>query len=91
MQSFYDDDQILLTLYCKDPSSGSGPDCPAFYKTTRGDWTAQGERTDEEVTSQLIALKPSETSVMLPDALVDLFCRRYVREKYGVDIPGAPG
>ncbi len=42
-----------------------------------------------EVEEQLVGLKPSESYVEIPERLLDHLVRRYVKERYGLDLDGA--
>ncbi|GAA0954508.1 hypothetical protein [Nonomuraea longicatena] len=80
-------DDLDLTFYCKDPDSVPGEDCATFYRTNRDTWIVQGDRREEsQVVAQLVALKPFETSVEVPESLIDLLVRRYAKERYGTDL-----
>jgi len=82
-----DGDDVVLSFYCKTPGSNDEFECPAFHRTDRGTWMAQGERREgPRVRSQLRAPKESEGAVELPDDLADLFARLYVKERYGIDL-----
>jgi hypothetical protein len=64
---------VRLTFVCKDPSSRTDDDCPAFYQTDRGTWVVQGWRiTDRDVRDQLRNLAEDETYLEIPDGLVRL-------------------
>ncbi len=84
---------VRLTFYAKDPGSFQGQDCPTFYKTDRRTWIVQGDRRDEpEVIAQVVGFKPEEGLLELPEALVDLVARMYVKENYGINLGvGAAG
>ncbi|WP_433328802.1 hypothetical protein [Spirillospora sp. CA-294931] len=84
-----DDDDLIATFVCKDPGSGDLDDCPAFYRTNRKTWIAQGKRRGEGVAAQLRSLADDETFCELPDQLMDLIARVYVKEHYGIDLGGA--
>ncbi|KAB2344912.1 hypothetical protein F8566_30445 [Actinomadura rudentiformis] len=91
MQHSFDHEGVVLSFYCKTPSSNIQDDCPAFHRTDRGSWAVQGERREEnEVRVQLRAPKETEGCVEIPDDLADLFVRMYAKEKYGVDLGAAP-
>jgi hypothetical protein len=78
---------VRLTFYCKNPDSVPGEDCATFYRTDRKTWVVQGDRREEpELRSQLVALKPWETSVEVPEPLVELLVHQYVKERYGIDL-----
>ncbi|MDX6738943.1 hypothetical protein [Actinocorallia sp. A-T 12471] len=53
----------------------------------------QGDRREEpEVVAQVVGFKSEEGLVELPEALVDLLARMYVKENYGIDLGvGAAG
>lgn len=90
MKPSTDDEEIVLSFYCKTTGSFDEKDCPAFHRTDRGTWMVQGERHDgPRVRSQLRAPKKTEGAVEIPDDLADLFARMYVKERYGVDLGGA--
>ena len=81
MQTPDGDDDLRLTFYCKDPDSKPDEDCATFYRTSRSTWIVQGDRREEpSVLAQLKALKARETAVEIPDALVELFVRTYLKE-----------
>ncbi|WP_327089558.1 hypothetical protein OIE66_02740 [Nonomuraea sp. NBC_01738] len=87
MQTSRPADDLRLAFYCTDPDSVPGEDCATFYRTNRGTWIVQGDRRDEpHVVAQLVALKPSETSVEIPEPLVELLVRSYAKERYGIDL-----
>lgn len=87
MQTSKPADSLRLTFYCKDPASVPGEDCATFYRTSEGTWIVQGDRREEpRVVRQLVALKPSESSVEVPGPLIDLFVRIYAKEHYGIDL-----
>ncbi|MBB5083170.1 hypothetical protein HNR40_008673 [Nonomuraea endophytica] len=87
MQTSNPADGLHLAFYCTDPDSVPGEDCATFYQTNRGTWIVQGDRREEpDVVTQLVALKPSESSVEVPGPLVDLLVRRYAKERYGIDL-----
>lgn len=81
-------DDLLATFFCKDPNSVDTDDCPAFYETDRRSWIVQGKRRGTRVAAQLRALGDDETFVEIPEPLVELFVRRYVKERYGTDLCG---
>lgn len=83
------DDGLIATFVCKDPGSGDLDDCPAFYRTNRGSWIAQGKSHGEEVAAQLHSLADDETFCEIPGPLMDLIARTYVKEHYGIDLDGA--
>ncbi|WP_157429850.1 hypothetical protein [Actinomadura oligospora] len=64
-------------------------DCAIFYRTDRASWVVQGDRMRPEVEEQLVGLKPSESYVEIPERLLDHLVRRYVKERYGLDLDGA--
>jgi hypothetical protein len=86
MQSPDAGDDLLATFYCKDPSSVDTDDCAAFYHTDRRTWIVQGKRRGAKVAAQLRALGDDEMFVEIPEPLVELFVRRYVKERYGTDL-----
>jgi hypothetical protein len=87
MKTPHTNDGLRLTFFCKDPASVPGEDCATFYRTNRSSWVVQGDRREEpELISQLVALKPCETSVEVPEPLVELFVNTYVKERYGIDL-----
>jgi hypothetical protein len=86
MQSPDAGDELLATFYCKDPDSIDTDDCPAFYRTDRRSWIVQGKRRGDSVAVQLRALGEDETFVEIPEPLVELFVRRYVKEHHGTDL-----
>ncbi|TMR91305.1 hypothetical protein [Nonomuraea basaltis] len=79
---------VIVSFYCKDPVSTGTEDCPTFYRTNRSSWIVQGDRHDEHVKAQLRGLKPTETSVEIPERLVDQMVVMYAKERYGVDLTG---
>ncbi|MFC5185661.1 hypothetical protein [Actinomadura harenae] len=89
MRTPADDDDLIATFVCKDPESGDLDDCPAFYRTNRGSWIAQGKRRGPQVAAQLRSLADDETFCEFPDPLMDLVVRTYVKERYGIDLGGA--
>ncbi len=91
MQSVDDDGSMVVTFYCKRPDSTAGKDCASFYQTNRDSWIVQGDRRGEHVAEQLQGLKPSETFLEVPESLVELFVRKYVEERYGINLGGAAG
>jgi hypothetical protein len=91
VQSADPDDEPRATFYCKDPGSVDTDDCAAFYQTDRRSWIVQGKRRGGAVAAQLRALAVDETFVEIPEPLVELFVRRYVKERYGTDLGGAAG
>ena len=91
MQSPDVDGGLHATFYCKDPGSVDTDDCAAFYYTDRLSWIVQGKRRGAAVAAQLRALADDETFVEIPEPLVELFVRRYVKERYGTDLGGAAG
>jgi hypothetical protein len=84
-------DDLLATFYCKDPNSVDTDDCAAVYHTDRQTWIVQGKRRGATVAAQLRALEGDETFVEVPEALVELFVRRYAEERYGTDLGRAAG
>ncbi|WP_371778737.1 hypothetical protein [Streptosporangium subroseum] len=87
MQTSHTHDGLRLTFFCTDPASVPGEDCATFYRTDRDTWVVQGDRREEpEVITQLVALKPYETSVEVPGPLVELLVHKYVKERYGIDL-----
>lgn len=82
-------DDLLATFYCKDPGSVDTDDCPAFYQTDRQTWVVQGKQRGSKVAEQLRALADDETFVEIPEPLVELFVRRYAKERYGTDLGSA--
>lgn len=89
MQSSESGDDLVAIFYCKDPDSVDIDDCSAFYHTDRRSWIVQGKRRGAAVAAQLRALGEDETFVEIPEPLVELFVRRYVKERYGTDL-GSP-
>lgn len=81
MQTPNDGDDLRLTFYCKDPDSRPDEDCATFYRTNRRTWVVQGDRREEpEVMAQLKAPKSGETAVEVPERLVELLVRTYLKE-----------
>jgi hypothetical protein len=91
MQSSDAGGELRAVFYCKDPGSVDTDDCPAFYQTDRYSWIVQGKRRGAAVAEQLRALADDETFVEIGGPLVDLFVRRYVKERYGTDLGAAAG
>ncbi|MGW6201499.1 hypothetical protein ACWF0M_35495 [Kribbella sp. NPDC055110] len=92
MQTPSTDDDLTVRFYCKDPGSKSSDDCPSFYSTDRGSWVVQGQALGDEVGAQLRGLKPEETFLEVPQALIERFVHMYVEERYGVDLrPASQG
>jgi hypothetical protein len=90
MEKLPSDSDLIITFYCKDPDSNFQNDCATFYRTERQSWVVQGDKMGPEVAPKLTALADHETYLEIPDALADRFARMYVKERYGVDLPGAP-
>ncbi len=80
------DDSLTATFYCKDPESHGADDCETFYKTDRDSWLVQGKRRGPQVAAQLVGLAEDETFLEVSDRTVDAFARKYVKERYGVDL-----
>ncbi|MGH3942319.1 MAG: hypothetical protein ACRDTG_27605 [Pseudonocardiaceae bacterium] len=91
MQSADAGDDLLATFYCKDPDSVDTDDCAAFYHTDRRTWIVQGKRRGAKVAAQLQALGDGETFSEISEQLVELFVRRYVKERYGIDLGSTAG
>lgn len=91
MQSPDADDAIRLTFYCKDGDSQGDKQCESFYSTDRGSWMVQGKRRGEKVATQLVGLADDETFCEISGPTMDLFIRMYVRDRYGVHLPGTMG
>lgn len=49
----------------------------------------QGDRLGKRIGALPRGLKPSETFLEIPETLVRLFVRKYVKERYGIDLGGA--
>lgn len=86
MRSLDKGDDLRLSFYCKDPESQAADDCDAFYRSDRSSWVVQGKRRGEAVATQLRALADDETFIEISEPTVDLFVRKYVEERYGVDL-----
>jgi hypothetical protein len=82
-------DNKIVSFYCKDPHSTGTEDCPTFYRTNRDSWIVQGDRQGDHIAKQLHGLKPSESFVEIPQRVVDHLVIKYVKERYGIDLPGA--
>lgn len=80
------DDNLTATFYCKDPESSTSDDCETFYKTDRASWLVQGKRRGPQVAEQLVGLADDETFLEVSERTVDSFARKYVKERYGVDL-----
>lgn len=80
------DDNLTVTFYCKDPESQGDVECETFYQTDRDSWLVQGKTRGPKVAAQLIGLAEDETFLEISDRTVDVFARRYVKERYGVDL-----
>ncbi|MFI6298870.1 hypothetical protein ACIBEJ_45285 [Nonomuraea sp. NPDC050790] len=81
-----DSDNLTATFFCKDPDSHGADDCETFYTTDRDSWIAQGKKRGSSVAAQLKGLADDETFIEISDRTVDAFVRRYVKERYGVDL-----
>jgi hypothetical protein len=86
MEHPHRDDDLAVTLFSKDPSSQGAAECDSFYATSRGSWGVQGKRHGPKVMSQLTGLADDETFVEVSGPTVDVFVRRYVKERYGIDL-----
>ncbi|GAA2801763.1 hypothetical protein GCM10010522_19360 [Kribbella solani] len=89
MQTPLTSPDLAVRFCCKDPGSKSSDDCPSFYSTNQGSWVVQGQALGAEVGAQLRGLKPEETFLEVPQALVDRFVHMYVEENYGIDLRSA--
>ncbi|MQY06134.1 hypothetical protein [Actinomadura macrotermitis] len=65
------------------------PACETFYATDRDSWVVQGKQRGAKVAAQLVALGNDETFCELSTRTVDHFVRKYVKERYGVDLDRA--
>jgi hypothetical protein len=63
--------------------------CETFYTTDRNTWMVQGKQRGEGVAAQLVGLAHDETFCEVSDPTMDLFVRKYVKERYGVDLSSA--
>ncbi|RJL32567.1 hypothetical protein [Bailinhaonella thermotolerans] len=91
MQSHGDGDDLSLSFYCKDPGSNQDNECETFYRTDRGSWLVQVKKRGPRVQAQLVGLGEDETFGELSERTVNAFVRKYVRERYGVDLPEGTG
>ncbi|MFF0575081.1 hypothetical protein [Streptosporangium saharense] len=89
MQSPDDTLPLILTFILKDPDSLQEDQCPSLYRTSRRTWIIQADRRDEpDVRAQARALAPHEGLGEVTDDFMDVIARTYVKERYGLDIPG---
>lgn len=79
-------DNIVVTFYIKDGTSTTDATCETFYSTDRSSWIVQGKRRGSTVAAQLVGLADDETFCEMSSATMDAFVRRYVRERYGVEL-----
>jgi hypothetical protein len=86
MQSPVAGDHIVVSFYVKDPDSSGDKMCETFYATDRNSWVVQGKRRGAKVAAQLVALGDDETFCEMSNRTVDHFVRKYVKERYGVDL-----
>lgn len=77
---------LIVTFYCKDPDSAGSRDCETFYETDRGSWIVQAKVRGDNVRDQLVSLAPDETFGEMSGRTVDTFVRKYAKERYGVDL-----
>ncbi|MDX6742519.1 hypothetical protein [Actinocorallia sp. A-T 12471] len=89
VQSPDDNSPLTLTFVLKDPGSLQDDQCPSLYRTSRRTWIIQADRRDEpDVRAQARALAPHEGLGEVTDDFMDVIARTYVKERYGLDIPG---
>lgn len=89
MQSPDAGDDVIVTFYIKDPNSQGSDFCETFYATDRDTWVIQGKRRGAKVAGQLVSLASDETFCEMSGPTMDLFVRKYVKERYGVDLARA--
>jgi hypothetical protein len=85
-----DGDDLTATFFCTDPNSQGGVECETFYETDRGSWIVQLKKRGPKVRDQLVALADDETFGEMSGRTMDVFVRKYVRERYGIDLGGTP-
>ncbi|WP_147268116.1 hypothetical protein [Spongiactinospora rosea] len=86
MEKLRRDGELAVTFYCKNPGSQGDIECDSFYLTSRDSWIVQGKRRGAEVANQLIALAEDETFVEISGPTAEAFIKKYVKERYGVDL-----
>ncbi|MEU6922150.1 MULTISPECIES: hypothetical protein [unclassified Streptomyces] len=89
-QHGYIDDDVTATFFCTDPESQGGIECETFYETDRDSWIVQLKKRGPRVRDQLVALADDETFGEMSGRTMDVFVRKYVRERYGIDLGITP-
>ncbi|MFF9566918.1 hypothetical protein [Streptomyces sp. NPDC014685] len=84
------DDDLTATFFCTDPESQGGVECETFYETDRGSWIVQLKKRGPKVQGQLVALADDETFGEMSGRTMEVFVRKYVRERYGIDLGVTP-
>ncbi|GAA2640641.1 hypothetical protein SMC26_44650 [Actinomadura fulvescens] len=84
-----DGDDLTATFYSKDPESQGDVECDGFYATDRDSWIVQGKKRGPKVAAQLVALADDETFLEISGPTAEVFVRKYVRERYGIDLGSA--
>lgn len=85
-----DGDDLTATFFCTDPNSQGGVECETFYETDRDSWIVQLKKRGPGVRDQLVALADDETFGEMSGRTMDVFVRKYVRERYGIDLGSTP-
>ncbi len=89
-QHSIDSDDLTATFFCTDPSSQGGVECETFYETDRDSWIVQLKTRGPKVRDQLVSLAEDETFGEMSGRTMDVFVRKYVRERYGIDLGITP-
>ncbi|MEV6864425.1 hypothetical protein AB0M44_25880 [Streptosporangium subroseum] len=89
-QLHHDDNDLTVTFFCKDPDSQGDVECDTFYSTDHDSWIVQGKRRGSKVAAQLVALAEDETFLELSGSTAEIFVRKYVKERHGIDLGVAP-
>ncbi|MEV5198375.1 hypothetical protein [Streptomyces sp. NPDC053720] len=84
------EDDLTATFFCTDPESQGGIECETFYETDRGSWIVQLKKSGPKVRAQLVALADDETFGEMSGRTMEVFVRKYVRERYGIDLGVTP-
>ncbi|WP_143685821.1 MULTISPECIES: hypothetical protein [unclassified Streptomyces] len=77
-------------FFCTDPNSQGGVECETFHETDRDSWIVQLKKRGPRVRDQLIALADDETFGEMSGRTMDVFVRKYVRERCGIDLGITP-
>jgi hypothetical protein len=83
-------DDLTVAFFCTDPESQGGVECETFYATDRDSWIVQLKKRGPKVRDQLVALADDETFGEMSGRTMDVFVRKYVRERYGIDLGFTP-